>query len=116
MLHHVRRHRPKKPGDALEAHALTRAFARARKESAITWEEGKTAPTFHELRSLAARLYSEQHSPEFAQAILGHKSASMTATYEMCAAPSGSKSSSPDENSRRYSWGGRFRPSRLRRR
>ncbi|MBT2790445.1 tyrosine-type recombinase/integrase [Paraburkholderia strydomiana] len=81
MLHHVRRHGPKKPGDALEANALTRAFARARKESAITWEESKTAPTFHELRSLAARLYSEQHSPEFAQAILGHKSASMTATY-----------------------------------
>jgi integrase len=47
----------------------------------ITWEDGRTAPTFHELRSLAARLYTEQHGPEFAQAILGHKSANMTAMY-----------------------------------
>ncbi|MDR8395532.1 tyrosine-type recombinase/integrase [Paraburkholderia sp. USG1] len=81
MLHHVRRHGQQKPGDTLEANALTRAFARARTKSEITWEEGKTPPTFHELRSLAARLYSEQYSPDFAQAILGHKSASMTAMY-----------------------------------
>jgi enterobacteria phage integrase len=38
-------------------------------------------PTFHELRSLAARLYSEQHSADFAQAIPGHRSAGMTAIY-----------------------------------
>jgi integrase len=38
-------------------------------------------PTFHELRSLAARLYSEQHSADFSQAIPGHQSASMTAIY-----------------------------------
>lgn len=81
MVHHVRRHGEQKPGDSLEVNSLTRAFARARKASKITWEEGKTAPTFHELRSLAARLYSEQHGQEFAQAILGHKSASMTAMY-----------------------------------
>ncbi|WP_187635739.1 tyrosine-type recombinase/integrase [Paraburkholderia podalyriae] len=81
MLHHVRRHGHRKPGDALEVNSLTRAFTRARDAAGITWEEGKDPATFHELRSLAARLYSEQHSPDFAQAILGHKSASMTAMY-----------------------------------
>lgn len=43
--------------------------------------EGKTPPTFHEIRSLAARLYTEQYSKEFAQALLGHKSAAMTDLY-----------------------------------
>ncbi|ARJ67816.1 hypothetical protein WV31_20265 [Magnetospirillum sp. ME-1] len=40
---------------------------------------GKTPPTFHEIRSLAARLYTEQGIN--AQALLGHKSADMTSIY-----------------------------------
>jgi integrase len=47
----------------------------------IAVEDGRTMPTFHELRSLAARLYTEQYGAEFAQALLGHKSAEMTALY-----------------------------------
>ena len=36
-------------------------------------------PTFHEVRSLAARLYAEQGVD--AQALLGHESPDMTALY-----------------------------------
>ena len=43
--------------------------------------EGKTPPTFHEIRSLAARLYGDEFGAEFAQALLGHKTAQMTALY-----------------------------------
>ena len=44
-------------------------------------EDGKTAPTFHEIRSLSARLYGDEFGAEFAQALLGHKSAQMTELY-----------------------------------
>ena len=46
----------------------------------ITWE--KEPPSFHELRSLSARLYTEEKGTEFAQRLLGHKSAVMTAKYQ----------------------------------
>lgn len=81
MLHHSRRAGQTVPGAPLRDHTLTSGFRQAREASKIEWEAGRTAPTFHELRSLAARLYAEQFNPEFAQAILGHKSASMTALY-----------------------------------
>lgn len=58
---------------------LAMAFKRARKS--IAFAKDKTPPTFHEIRSLSARLYAEERGPEFAQAILGHKSANMTALY-----------------------------------
>ncbi|HCH7933840.1 TPA: tyrosine-type recombinase/integrase, partial [Proteus mirabilis] len=38
-------------------------------------------PTFHEIRSLSARLYEEEKSAEFAKKILGHKSMRMTDKY-----------------------------------
>ncbi|EPP0180397.1 tyrosine-type recombinase/integrase, partial [Escherichia coli] len=38
-------------------------------------------PTFHELRSLSARLYRNQIGDKFAQRLLGHKSDSMAARY-----------------------------------
>lgn len=38
-------------------------------------------PTFHEIRSLSARLYEEEKSAEFAKKILGHKSMVMTDKY-----------------------------------
>lgn len=81
MLHHTRTSGKVKPGNSVPKEALTRAFMLARRASEITWEDGRTAPTFHELRSLAARLYADQYGQDFAQAILGHKSASMTEMY-----------------------------------
>jgi integrase len=38
-------------------------------------------PTFHEIRSLAIRLYSDEYGAEFAQALVGHKSSVMTDLY-----------------------------------
>ncbi|HEK0586625.1 TPA: tyrosine-type recombinase/integrase [Proteus mirabilis] len=38
-------------------------------------------PTFHEIRSLSARLYEDEKGAEFAKKILGHKSMQMTDRY-----------------------------------
>ncbi|WP_429316228.1 tyrosine-type recombinase/integrase [Paraburkholderia sp. GAS448] len=81
MLHHARNTWKHERGSPVDKDSLTRQFMRARRQSNITWESGRTAPTFHELRSLAARLYADQEGPEFAQAIPGHKRACMTAQY-----------------------------------
>lgn len=81
MLHYNKKANGRDAGDPVTAASLTKYFRLAREKSQITWDEGKTAPTFHELRSLSARLYTDQYSEDFAQAILGHKSAKMTAMY-----------------------------------
>ena len=66
-------------GPKRRLHTITAAFAEARDKAGLTWPAGKTPPTFHEIRSLAARLYAEQGID--AQALLGHKSPDMTALY-----------------------------------
>ncbi|MGE4684365.1 tyrosine-type recombinase/integrase [Yersinia enterocolitica] len=38
-------------------------------------------PSFHEIRSLASRLYEAEYGKEFAQKLLGHKSMKMTDVY-----------------------------------
>ncbi|EDW1125410.1 TPA: tyrosine-type recombinase/integrase [Salmonella enterica] len=38
-------------------------------------------PTFHEIRSLAGRLYKNEHGEVFAQKLLGHTSANTTKLY-----------------------------------
>lgn len=81
MLHHVRHMVKVRPGHAVDADSITRGFMLARDRVEIVWEEGRTPATFHEIRSLAARLYTEQYGAEFAQALLGHKSAKMTEMY-----------------------------------
>lgn len=48
----------------------------------VKGDEGKTPPSFHEIRSLAIRLYSKKYGKDFAQAIAGHKDASTTEDYE----------------------------------
>ena len=42
--------------------------------------EGKTPPTFHEIRSLSERLYSRQGDVR-TQELLGHRDPRMTAVY-----------------------------------
>ncbi|HDR9290080.1 TPA: tyrosine-type recombinase/integrase [Burkholderia multivorans] len=70
-----------KPGSAVAPGTLSQAFKVARNSAGIATEKDRTPPTFHELRSLAARLYSEAYGKDFAQSLLGHKSAAMTAVY-----------------------------------
>jgi integrase len=59
--------------------ALTGSFAEARELSGIKF--GPNPPTFHEIRSLASRLYEVENGEEFAQRLLGHKNLSMTKKY-----------------------------------
>lgn len=71
--------RSKKGDTSLHPDALTKAFVKAR--NASTLDLGDNPPTFHEIRSLASRLYSMEKGEEFAQRLLGHKSALMTKKY-----------------------------------
>lgn len=58
---------------------ISEAFMKARRASGLTWNG--TAPSFHEIRSLAARLYTEEKGKDYAQKLLGHKSSDMTDKY-----------------------------------
>ena len=79
FLHHIRHVGRAKPSDAIRGHTLSAFFAEAHDLSGIRRPDEKTPPSFHELRSLSARLYADQGIN--AQALLGHKSADMTAIY-----------------------------------
>ncbi len=80
LLHVRRNNGTSRRGDPVGAHALSTEFAKARKLSGIVWPEGKTPPTFHEQRSLAAREYTAQGNVDV-QALLGHRDAATTAIY-----------------------------------
>ena len=58
---------------------LSRAFLKSRSASKLKWEG--TAPSFHEIRSLSARLYKEENDGDFSQRLLGHKNSAMTDKY-----------------------------------
>ena len=60
---------------------LAQMFKKAVVLAEIKVEAGKTPPTFHEIRSLAIRLYTEQYGLDFGQAIAGHKNAAVTSLY-----------------------------------
>lgn len=64
---------------ALSPSTISMGFTKSRKDSGLDWEQ---PPSFHELRSLSARLYSKEKEGNFAQRLLGHKSAEMTAKYQ----------------------------------
>lgn len=82
LVHHTERTQKTKPGDKVQAQLLSTGFQRARKQAKIEASEGRTPPSFHEIRSLSERLYREEFGAEFAQAMLGHKSAQMTSKYD----------------------------------
>ncbi|EPE4190352.1 tyrosine-type recombinase/integrase [Yersinia enterocolitica] len=67
-------------GESFADKTLTKRFAKARDLANITWE-GINPPPFHEIRSLASRLYEKEMGKEFSQKILGHKSAQTTDKY-----------------------------------
>ncbi|EOD4080012.1 site-specific integrase [Yersinia enterocolitica] len=68
----------REPG-ALNADSLTKAFVKALKATDLVYEI--SPPSFHEIRSLASRLYEAEYGKEFAQKLLGHKSMKMTNVY-----------------------------------
>lgn len=82
LVHHVRHHSGAKPGQKVSGESVGAGFTAARDAAGIATQEGRTPFTFHEIRSLSERLYREEFGPAFAQEILGHKSAEMTARYD----------------------------------
>jgi integrase len=83
MVHHIRNSGAYKKGEPVSKDGLSEAFTVARIECGIeATQEGKTPPTFHEIRSLAERLYKKEYGQEFAQQIMGHKHAKTTAEYD----------------------------------
>ncbi|HDR9511545.1 integrase [Burkholderia cepacia] len=81
MVHSVRQRGSVKPGNKVYHDTLSKTFAEMRNATGVTGRDGKNPPSFHEIRSLAVRLYSDECGPAFAQALVGHKSAEMTALY-----------------------------------
>ncbi|WP_339038280.1 hypothetical protein [Serratia symbiotica] len=61
---------------------MSKWFAKSRELTLLSWSG--SPPSFHEIRSLSARLYTESISGdgEFAQKLLGHKLAAMTEKYQ----------------------------------
>jgi integrase len=81
LAHHTRIVSRAKPGDPIVLDTLSREFARARDRAAakLGIKLSDNPPTFHEQRSLSARLHAaEGRDP---QTLLGHKSAKMTDLY-----------------------------------
>ncbi|MBQ0955938.1 phage integrase Arm DNA-binding domain-containing protein [Serratia symbiotica] len=59
---------------------ISKWFAKSRELTLLSWSG--SPPSFHEIRSLSARLYTDTISGDFAQKLLGHKSAAMTEKYQ----------------------------------
>lgn len=82
LVHHSRHGGVVKPGHRVSGSGAGDAFIAARTAAGIEAEEGRTPISFHEIRSLAERLYRDQYGAAFAQAIMGHKTAEMTERYD----------------------------------
>jgi integrase len=80
LVHHTRKYAYNTVGGAVFIDTATKAFARARDASGLTWGD-KQPPTLHEVRSLALRLYRDAYGRDFAQALAGHKDGSTTDIY-----------------------------------
>lgn len=81
LVHHRTKRGHCKPGDPVTPNAISNMFAEAVIEAKLESEAGRTPPTFHEIRSLAIRLYKAQSGQEFAQALAGHKDMKTTLLY-----------------------------------
>lgn len=79
LVHQTERRRGKSVlGRAIRLSTVSRSFSTAVEALGTDWG-GKTPPTFHEIRSLATRLYSAQGVN--VQVLLGHSRAETTAIY-----------------------------------
>ncbi|MET0049050.1 MAG: tyrosine-type recombinase/integrase [Sedimenticola sp.] len=77
MLHHTKYAGMAKPGSKVRTKSLSNEFRDALKRTKLEWE--CNPPSFHEIRSLAERLYDKEGINT--QELLGHKHASQTAEY-----------------------------------
>lgn len=82
FIHHRERQGQAAPGDAVGVNTITEKFTEARKLANIPDEvDGKGAPTFHEIRSLAKRLYDAQGNVD-TKLLLGHQTEAMARLYK----------------------------------
>jgi len=81
LVHHGRTISRAKAGDPIVLDTISKEFAAARDRAAAKHQIifGESPPTFHEMRSLAARLHELEGRD--AQRLLGHRSAKMTDLY-----------------------------------
>jgi hypothetical protein len=77
LVHHVNPWGNAPAGSMVHPDRISHAFTEARKLAGLPDE---AAPTFHELRSLAKRLYEEQGGVD-TKALLGHRTERMAAMY-----------------------------------
>lgn len=77
VIHHAREFGNAPLGSGVHVNNLSRAFQQARDLAGIT---GPNPPTFHEIRSLAKRLYKEQGGVD-SKALLGHLTERMSDLY-----------------------------------
>lgn len=82
MVHHTVASSRGRLGGQASLNYISSQFTEARKAAGIEAAEGRTAVSFHEIRSLSERLYRAEFGADFAQAILGHKNAKMTNEYD----------------------------------
>ncbi|MEQ0277297.1 phage integrase Arm DNA-binding domain-containing protein [Klebsiella sp. CN_Kp100] len=66
-------------GESVSAKSLSRYFLLAREESGLKFDG--VPPSFHEIRSLSARMYDKQEGKDFSRRLLGHKSDTMASQY-----------------------------------
>ena len=78
MLYSAVRRGGRKPGP-LTPDGITQAFSDIRDSTELKF--GPNPPPFHEIRSLASRLYERERGEDFAQRLLGHKNLTMTKKY-----------------------------------
>ncbi|MFG5977729.1 tyrosine-type recombinase/integrase [Salmonella enterica subsp. enterica serovar Montevideo] len=71
--------RKNSPTGNIHPDGLTKKFVKARKISGAKFSDNP--PTFHEIRSLAGRLYKDERGEDFAQKLLGHTSENTTKLY-----------------------------------
>lgn len=81
VVHHVSPWGNAPAGSPVFVDAMSKAFTAARRLALIPDQiEGKGAPTFHEIRSLAKRLYAKQGGVD-TKALLGHSTDEMAELY-----------------------------------
>jgi integrase len=79
LIHQTKRAKGSRLGKPLHVDMITRVFSAELARLEIDWQ-GKTPPTFHEIRSLAARLHKEQGDVD-PQDLLSHKDPKSTSIY-----------------------------------
>jgi hypothetical protein len=80
LIHQTEYHGKSKPGGRLRLRRVTDVFSEEIAALGIDWGD-KTPPTFHEIRSLAKRMYDKQGGVD-TKVLLGHKAESSAELYK----------------------------------